>query len=128
MTFTWSDNTAHEGKHSVCISNVPPQTSGDWITSEFVSVTPGTTYTFSAYGKGDFDQEAYITVFPIDADGKYMQGNGADISFNNTDWTYTEVALKVPSDVVEVELDLGTNNTSDSTTTGTVCFDDISFR
>lgn len=128
MTFTWSEDVAHSGTHSVCISNLPVDTSGDWITSEFIPVTPGKTYTFSAYGKGDFDQEAYITVFPIDADGKYMEGKGTPISFNNTDWKYAEVVLKVPSDAVSVELDLGTNNTSDTATTGMICYDDVSFR
>ena len=128
MTFTWSEEIARSGKHSVCISNLPPQSSGDWITSEFITVTPGTTYTFSVYAKGDFDHEAYIVVFPIDAAGKYMRGNSTDISFNNTDWTYAEVTLKVPPDVVEVELDLGTNNASDATTTGMICYDDVSFR
>jgi Carbohydrate binding domain len=128
MTFTWSEGIAHSGTHSVCISNLPVDTSGDWITSEWIPVTPGTTYTFSAYGKGDFDQEVYITVFPIDADDNYMQGNSTAISFNNTDWTYAEVALKVPSDAVAVELDLGTNNASDTATTGTICYDDVSFR
>ena len=128
MTFTWSEDIAHSGTHSVCISNLPVDTSGDWITSEFIPVTPGTTYTFSAYAKGDFDQEVSIVVFPIDATGKYMEGNGTDISFNNTDWTYAEVALKVPSDAVAVELDLGTNNASETTTTGMICYDDVSFR
>ena len=128
MTFTWSEDTAHGGQHSVCIRDLPPQSSGDWITSEFIPVTPGTTYTFSAYGKGDFDQEVSITVFPIDADGKYMRGKGTDIPFNNTDWTYAEVVLKVPSGAAAVELDLGTNNASDTATTGMICYDDVSFR
>ena len=100
MTFTWSEDVAYSGKHSVCIRDLPADTSADWITSEFIPVTPGMTYTFSAYGKGDFDQEAYITVFPIDADGKYLEGSGADISFNNTDWTYAEVVLTIPPDAV----------------------------
>jgi len=124
----WSEDIAHSGKHSVCISNLPADTSSDWITSEFIPVTPGTTYTFSAYVKGDFDREAYILVFPIDADGKYMEGSSTDISFNNTDWTYAEVVMTVPPDVVSVELDLGTNNTSDTATTGMICYDDVSFR
>ena len=128
VTFTWSKGIAYSGKHSVCISNLPAQSSGDWVTSEFIPVTPGTTYTFSAYGKGDFDQEAYILVFPIDADGNYLVGSATDISFNNTDWTYAEVVLTVPADAVAVELDLGTNNTSDTATTGMICYDDVSFR
>jgi hypothetical protein len=128
MTFTWSEDMAHSGKQSVCISNLPPQSSGDWVTSKFISVTPGTTHTFSAYAKGDFDHEVSITVFPIDANGNYMEGSATDISFNNTDWTYAEVALKVPPDAAAVELDLGTNNASDTTTTGTICYDDVSFR
>jgi hypothetical protein len=128
MTFTRSEDMAHSGKQSVCISNLPPQSSGDWVTSKFISVTPGTTHTFSAYAKGDFDHEVSITVFPIDANGNYMEGSATDISFNNTDWTYAEVALKVPPDAAAVELDLGTNNASDTTTTGTICYDDVSFR
>ena len=128
MTFTWSEDMAHSGKQSVCISNLPPQSSGDWVTSKFISVTPGTTYTFSAYAKGDFNHEVSITVFPIDANGNYMEGSATDISFNNTDWTYAEVALKVPPGAAAVELDLGTNNASDTTTTGTICYDDVSFR
>jgi len=128
MTFTWSEDIAYSGKHSVCISNLPPQSSGDWITSKFIPVTPGTTYTFSAYAKGDFDQEVYILAFPVDADGNLLQGYSTDISFNNTDLTYSEVALKVPSDAVAVELDLGTNNTSDTATTGMICYDEVSFR
>jgi hypothetical protein len=128
MTFSWSDDIAHNGTHSVCISNLPPQSSGDWITSEFIPVTPGTTHTFTAYAKGDFDGEVYILVFPVDADGNLLQGYSTDISFNNTDWKYAEVALKVPSEAVSVQLDLGTNNASDTTTTGMICYDDVSFR
>ena len=128
MTFTRSEDMAHSGKQSVCISNLPPQSSGDWVTSKFISVTPGTTHTFNTYAKGDFDHEVSITVFPIDANGNYMEGSATDISFNNTDWTYAEVALKVPPDAAAVELDLGTNNASDTTTTGTICYDDVSFR
>ena len=128
MTFTWSEEIARSGKNSLCISNLPPQSSGDWVTSENIPVTPGTTYTFSAYATGDFDHEASITVFPIDANGNYMEGSATDISFNNTDWTYAEVALKVPPDAAAVELDLGTNNASDTTTTGMICYDDVSFR
>ena len=128
MTFTWSEDVAHTGTHSICISNLPIDTSGDWVTSKNIPVTPGTTYAFSAYAKGDFDQEVYIVVFPIDADGKYMQGNSTDISFSNTDWTYAKVALKVPPEAVAVELDVGTNNASDTATTGMICFDDVSFR
>lgn len=124
----WSKDIAHSGKHSVCIRDLPADTSTDWITSEFIPVTPGTTYTFSAYAKGDFDREAYILVFPIDADGKYMEGSSAEMSFNNTDWTYAEVVMTVPPDVVLVELDLGTNNNSDTATTGMICYDDVSFR
>ena len=128
MTFTWSENVAHSGTHSVCISNLPVDTSGDWITSEFIPVTPGKTYIFSAYARGDFDQEVYILAFPVDADGSLLQGYSTDISFNDTDWTYAEVALKVPSGAVAVELDLGTNNASDTATTGMICYDDVSFR
>ena len=128
MTFTWSEDTAHGGQHSVCIRDLPPQSSGDWVTSEFIPVTPGTTYTFSAYAKGDFDREAYILVFPIDADGKHMEGSSRDISFNNTDWMYAEVVMTVPPDAVSVELDLGTNNNSDTAATGMICYDDVSFR
>ena len=128
MTFAWSEDIAHSGTHSVCISDLPPQSSGDWVTSENIPVTEGTTYTLSAYAKGDFDHEVSITVFPIDANGNYMEGSGTDISFNNTDWTYAEVALKVPPGAAAVELELGTNNASDTTTTGTICYDDVSFR
>ena len=128
MTFTWSEDMAYSGKHSVCISNLPPQSSGDWVTSEFIPVTPGTTHTFTAYAKGDFDGEVYILVFPVDADGNLLQGYSTDISFNNTDWKYAEVALKVPSEAVSVQLDLGTNNASDNTTTGMICYDEVSFR
>jgi len=67
-------------------------------------------------------------VFPIDADGKYMEGSSAEISFNNTDWTYAEVVMTVPPDAVSVELDLGTNNNSDTAATGMICYDDVSFR
>jgi hypothetical protein len=70
----------------------------------------------------------YILAFPVDADGNLLQGYSTAISFNNTDWTYAEVALKVPSDAVAVELDLGTNNASDTATTGMICYDDVSFR
>ena len=61
----WSEDVAHSGKHSVCIRDLPADTSTDWITSEFIPVTPGTTYTFSAYAKGDFDREAYIPELEI---------------------------------------------------------------
>lgn len=128
MTSTWSEDIAYKGTHSVCISNLSPQTSTDWVTSELILVTPGTTHTFSAYVKGDFDREAYILVFPINADGDHMDGYSTDISFNNTDWTYAEVVLTVPSDAVAVELDLGTNNPSDTATTGMICYDEVSFR
>ena len=128
MTFTWSEDMAHSGKQSVCISNLPPQSSGDWVTSEFIPVTPGTTHTFSAYVKGDFDGEVYILVFPVDADGKFLDGYSTDASFKNTAWTNAKVVLKMPSEAVTVQLDLGTNNPSDTATTGTICFDDVSFQ
>jgi hypothetical protein len=128
MTFTWSEDTAHSGQHSVCISDLPASSSGDWITSEKIPVTPGTTYTLSAYARGDFDNEAYILAFPIKADGTFLEGSSKNIPFNDTEWTYGEVALKVPPDAVAVELDLGTNNTSDTATSGMICFDDVSFR
>jgi carbohydrate binding protein with CBM4/9 domain len=127
-TFTWSEEVAYSGKHSVCISNLPADTSADWLTSEFIPVTPGTSYTLSAYIKGDFDREVYIMVFPIDAHGNYMEGSSTDISFNNTDWTYAEVDFTAPSDAVAVELDLGTNNASDTAATGMICYDEVSFR
>ena len=128
MTFIRSEDVAYSGTHSACISNLPVDSSGDWIPSEFIPVTSGTTYTFSAYAKGDFDPEAYITVFPIDAGGNYMEGSAANISFNNTDWTYAEVVFTAPPDAVSVDLDLGTNNSSDSATTGMICYDEVSFR
>jgi hypothetical protein len=128
VTYTWSEDIAYSGNHSVCISDLPPQSSTDWVTSETIPVTPGTTYTFSAYVKGDFDREAYILVFPIDADGNTMDGFSTDASFNNADWTYAEVVLTVPSGAVAIKLDLGANNNSDTATTGMICYDEVSFR
>jgi hypothetical protein len=128
VTFTWSKGIAYSGKHSVCISNLPAQSSGDWVTSEFIPVTSGTTYTLSAYVKGDFDQEVYISVFPIDANGNFLVGEATYTSFNNTNWTYVELSWTAPPDAVAAELDLGVNNASDTATTGSICYDQVSFK
>ena len=128
VTFTWSEDSARTGQHSICMSDLPAQRSADWTTSEFIPITVGTTYTFSAYAKGDFDREVYIMVFPVNDNGSYMEGIATNITFNDTDWTYAEVVFKAPSGAVAVDLDLGTNNPTDTATTGRICYDDVSFE
>ncbi len=127
-TFTWSEDMAYTGRRSICISNLRAEGSTEWVSSESIPVSPGETYTFSAYVKGDFNQEADIAVFPKDADGRRMDGYSTFTPFNNTDWTYAEVPFVVPLDAVTIQLYLGANNQSDTETTGTVCYDSVSFR
>ena len=127
-TFTWSEDMAYSGKRSVCISNLRAKGSTEWNSSESIPVTPGETYTFSAYVKGDFNQEAYIAVTPKDAYGSRRDGYIAFTPFNNTDWTYAEIPFKVPSDAVRIQLNLGANNNSDTETTGLICYDEVLFR
>jgi len=128
VTFTWSEGSARTGQHSICISDLPAQRSADWTTTESILITEGTTYTLSAYVKGDFDREVYIMVFPVDNAGNQMDGIATDVTFTDTDWTYAEVAFEAPSGAVAVVLDFGVNNSSDTATTGMICFDDVSLE
>jgi hypothetical protein len=127
VNFTWNEDIARNGTHSICISDLPAQRSADWNTSEPIPVTPGETYILRAYARGDFDREAYILVFPLNADGDTLEGFSAPLASNDTNWRSADVTLTVPPEAVAVELDLGVNNDSDSASTGLVCFDDISF-
>jgi hypothetical protein len=127
-TFTWSEDMAYSGRRSVCISNLRAEGSTEWNSSKSIPVSPGETYTFSAYAKGDFDREAYIAVNPTDADGRRMDGYMTFTPFNNTDWTYAEVSFTTPPKAVAVQFHLGANNQSDTETTGIICYDDVSFR
>ena len=128
VTYTWSEDSAHTGQHSICLSDLQAQRSADWTTSESIPVTAGTNYTFSAYVKGDFDGEVYITVFPVDDAGNQMEGFSTDVTFNDTDWTHARVSFEAPPGAAAAVLDLGVNNPSDTATTGTICFDDVSFE
>lgn len=128
VTFIWSEDSARTGRRSICMSDLPAQRSADWTTAEYIPLTEGTTYTFSAYVKGDFDREVYIMVFPVNEAGDYMEGIATNVTFTSTDWTYAEIAFTAPPGAAAVDLDLGTNNPTDTAATGTICYDDVSFE
>lgn len=128
VTFTWSEDSARTGQHSICISDLPAQRSADWTTTGSIPITEGTIYRFSAYARGDFDGEVYMMVMPVDATGNQMGGIATEVTFTDTDWTHAELPFEAPPGAVGAVLDFGVNNPSDTATTGMVCFDDISFE
>lgn len=128
VTFTWSEDSARTGQHSICISDLPAQRSADWTTTESIPITAGATYTFSAYARGDFDREVYMIVIPVDEAGNQMDGIATDVTFTDTDWTSARVPFEAPPGAVGVVLGFGVNNSTDTATTGMICFDDVSFK
>jgi len=129
MTFSWVKGIAYNGGHSICISNVPADRSGEWTTNVPILITPGATYTFSAYIKGDYDHEVMIHAWTLDADGNYNGGGmGSNpLSFNNLTWTYGEVSFTASMDSASVILALGINNLG-AASTGTICYDAVALR
>jgi len=53
------------------MSNVKANSSVDWV-SDAITVTPGQSYTFGGWVKGDSDREADISIFPKDASGNWL--------------------------------------------------------
>lgn len=68
VTYTWNQDSAHQGTQSVCMSNLSAKSSADLTTSESIPVYGGTSYTFSTYVRGDFDREAYQVVEKVFCD------------------------------------------------------------
>lgn len=127
-TFTWNKSTAYSGNHSICISNVGTYSYTAWITSEFIPVSQGTDYVFSAYAKGDFDGTVYLGIWAEDASGTITDHPVVPMSFDNTTWTFTQTSYRPATSTVAVRLELAVQDMNAATSTPSICFDYVSFE
>jgi hypothetical protein len=121
--YVWSSAEARTGNHSVCITNILPSVSTDWL-SDRLPVRPGQTYRIGAWAKGDSDRDATVGVYPADANGNFLTGQAVFMPYNDSSWTFSERFFTADADWRWMRIALDVNNpggfTSDS-----VCFDDV---
>jgi hypothetical protein len=125
-TFTWNKGTAYDGRRSICIGDVGNYSSAAWFSSEWIPVSQGADYVFSAYAKGDFDGIAYIGFLAKDASGTITDQNLATMSFDNVTWTFTQTRYRPAISTVAIRLELAVQDMNAATSTPSICFDYVS--
>ncbi len=126
-TFTWNKRDAYSGNRSVCIGNVGNYSFTGWETNEYIPVSQGTDYAFSAYAKGDFDGAVYLGIWAKDASGTVTDHNLVPMTFDNATWTFTQTTYRPATTTVAVRLELAVQDANAATSTPSICFDVVSF-
>jgi hypothetical protein len=127
-TFTWNKRTAYSGNHSICISDIGNYSFAEWFTSDFIPVFQGTDYIFNAYAKGDFDGKVSLGIWTADANGVVTNHILVPMSFDNATWTLTQTSFHPDINTATVRLALAAENVNPALSTGTICFDYVSFE
>jgi hypothetical protein len=98
------------------------------LTSEWIRVSQGADYIFSAYAKGDFDGIVYLGFLAEDASATITDQNLAPMSFDNVTWTFTQTRYRPATSTVAIRMELAVQDMNAATSTPSICFDYVSLE